>query len=602
MCVIDFVYDMGAQVARLSSFFRLSFVFLSSFFRTCLIHMCLIHVCVIHVCVRGVAVCCCVLLCVYVSHSHVSHSHVSHSCVSFMFVSRVGESVVATWWHVAGRERERERGRERESVNQSCLRDDTLSPLSLSQARERERRSLLSHTAQEDVSLVTHQSLVSLSPQPVLSHGSWWVLYHCTGFARLVWGRLRVHRLSRHTHTRVLCVRREDLSCVTQRGEREREREREDVSCVTRLILVRDMICPHEQAVGESLCCSVLQCADSYVRHDSSTWAGCWWITRTCVMAWLMCDMTHLHVWRDSFTWLVHMCDMTHLHEQPVGESVGAVWWHDSCGTCHTRCLVCDMTHSHVWHDSFMCVTWLIHMCDMTHLHDTFTCVTWLIHVCDMTHSHVWHVTHDDLYVTWLIQSHGWHDSFMCVTWLIHMCDMTHLHEQAVGEAVRAAWWHDSYGTWLIYICDMTHSHVWDDLFICVPWLISMSRLLVNQSELRDDMTPVWHDSFTCVTWLMCGTWLVYMSRLFVNQSGLRRCEFADGCVIDVGFTQDKYNNALWGKVRVRVCDMTRSCVWHDAFICVTWRIHTCDMSHSYVWHDAFTCVTWHTHMCDMTH
>jgi len=34
-----------------------------------------------------------------------------------------------------------------------------------------------------------------------------------------------------------------------------------------------------------------------------------------------------------------------------------------------------------------------------------------------------------------------------------------------------------------------------------------------------------------------------------VNQSGLRRCEFADGCVIDVGFTQDKYNNALWGKV-----------------------------------------------------
>jgi len=23
---------------------------------------------------------------------------------------------------------------------------------------------------------------------------SWWVLQHCTGFARLVWGRLRVHR------------------------------------------------------------------------------------------------------------------------------------------------------------------------------------------------------------------------------------------------------------------------------------------------------------------------------------------------------------------------------------------------------------------------
>jgi len=33
--------------------------------------------------------------------------------------------------------------------------------------------------------------------------------------------------------------------------------------------------------------------------------------------------------------------------------------------------------------------------------------VTWLIHMCDMTHSYVWH------------------DSFICVTWLIHMCNMT---------------------------------------------------------------------------------------------------------------------------------------------------------------------------------
>jgi len=29
---------------------------------------------------------------------------------------------------------------------------------------------------------------------PVHSHCSWWVLQHCTGVARLVWGRLRVHR------------------------------------------------------------------------------------------------------------------------------------------------------------------------------------------------------------------------------------------------------------------------------------------------------------------------------------------------------------------------------------------------------------------------
>ena len=89
-------------------------------------------------------------------------------------------------------------------------------------------------------------------------------------------------------------------------------------------------------------------------------------------------------------------------------------------------------THPCVWHDSSMCVTWLIHVCDMTHpcvWHDSSMCVTWLIHVCDMTHPCVWH------------------DSSMCATWLIHACDMTH-------PCVR----HDSSMrvTWLIHVCDMT--------------------------------------------------------------------------------------------------------------------------------------------------
>ena len=34
--------------------------------------------------------------------------------------------------------------------------------------------------------------------------------------------------------------------------------------------------------------------------------------------------------------------------------------------------------------------------------------MTWLIHMCDMTHSYIWH------------------DAFICVTWRIYMCHMTH--------------------------------------------------------------------------------------------------------------------------------------------------------------------------------
>jgi len=59
--------------------------------------------------------------------------------------------------------------------------------------------------------------------------------------------------------------------------------------------------------------------------------------------------------------------------------------WYDMAHSC-----VCDVTHSYVWHDSFMCMTRLIRMRDVTHSrlwHDSFMCVTWLFHACDLTHS-----------------------------------------------------------------------------------------------------------------------------------------------------------------------------------------------------------------------
>ena len=94
--------------------------------------------------------------------------------------------------------------------------------------------------------------------------------------------------------------------------------------------------------------------------------------------------------------------------------------------TCHV-CdkSMCDMTHSRVRHDSWLCVTWLIYVCDVTHaehrqfwedrrlyhshLREKCLCVTRLPHVCDMTHVYMWH------------------DSFTCATWLMSICDMTHL-------------------------------------------------------------------------------------------------------------------------------------------------------------------------------
>ena len=85
-----------------------------------------------------------------------------------------------------------------------------------------------------------------------------------------------------------------------------------------------------------------------------------------------------------------------------------------------------DFTHTHVWHDSCICMTWLIHTCKMTHsyvrldstrLH-SYTCVTWI-----MTRSYVWQEGFDARKERWMS--------------LIHVCDMIQL--------------------------DFTHTHVWHD-------------------------------------------------------------------------------------------------------------------------------------------
>jgi len=94
-------------------------------------------------------------------------------------------------------------------------------------------------------------------------------------------------------------------------------------------------------------------------------------------MTWLirMCAMTHSYVRHQSFIcvpWLIHMCDMTHAHATWLVRTVRGllhmfVYFIRMCYDA----LICDMTHSYVRHDSFICAPWLIHMCAVTH---------WLIH------------------------------------------------------------------------------------------------------------------------------------------------------------------------------------------------------------------------------
>jgi len=119
-----------------------------------------------------------------------------------------------------------------------------------------------------------------------------------------------------------------------------------------------------------------------------------------------MRDMTHSYLRHDSCICVAWVCDTTHWYVQ---------YYCFICVTSHIS--ICDTTQLYVRQDLFGSAAWLSHVWDMLdNVHSTRPIS---IHVCDMTHSHVWR------------------DSFAFECWLldnvhstqlmrIHVCDMTH--------------------------------------------------------------------------------------------------------------------------------------------------------------------------------
>jgi len=156
------------------------------------------------------------------------------------------------------------------------------------------------------------------------------------------------------------------------------------------------------------------------------------------------------------------------------------------------------VTYFYLGHDSFLCVTWLIPTCDMTrqaespHEHPTSR-LNWLI---PARHLSTWDMPH----------SFAWHDSSLCVTWLVSMWNMTRRAESPHKYPTSRLTWRIS--THHVSMWDMTHSYVWHDSFLRVTWLDELSHPTNTPRHVGLDLFL--RAMFLCGTWLipMCESFL----------------------------------------------------------------------------------------------
>ena len=202
---------------------------------------------------------------------------------------------------------------------------------------------------------------------------------------------------------------------------------------------------------------------------------------------------------------------------------------------------MCDMTHSHLWHDLFICVAWLIDRCKMTHQghagrHPEVSCM-WYV-------SCLWHVTHEN-------ESCHTYASVMCVTWRMRMYDMTHSHKWHVTVTHAYVWheWHVTHEneSCHTYACVMSHIRMRHVTHMTESCSMPMSHCL--------DALHVTHMTESCsMHWYM---WRVVC---------IHTCD-TESCSIHWYMWHVKRHSHVWhvrrqGSVTCAY-DMTQSYMWH---------------------------------------
>jgi len=165
--------------------------------------------------------------------------------------------------------------------------------------------------------------------------------------------------------------------------------------------------------------------------------------------------------------WRIHMCHVTYL----------LVWWYvcvyDWAGVCAGTHLLCQynlVTHSYVWPDSLVCVTWLTRMCDMTRAymwHDSFIYTS--CNAADIKQSHH---THECVITPFVSQPCHTYECIISHMWMSGM-PITHVNASVISrKRMRQSHVRTSQ-------LSQTHEYV-----IAHMWIRGMLITLVNASVM----------------------------------------------------------------------------------------------------------------------
>jgi len=214
-----------------------------------------------------------------------------------------------------------------------------------------------------------------------------------------------------------------------------------------------------------------------------------------------MRSVTNVCVWHDScmcVTWLI-----LHVRHIPVMSTTRLYVRHDSF-MCDTNRNVRGTNHSYVWHEWFICVPWLDTSCvtrmnterhSLCVWNDSIIHITRIMQMCAVTQ-----------YVTFTMPSYMRHTSHiynetlvMCVTWLIHI-------------------------TWLLHMCAVTQC-----ITYTMPLYVRHTSHIYNETTAERVIHPmlyVWHDTFVCVPWLTLSVCQIMsgMTHLYACSDSICMC------------------------------------------------------------------------------